>query len=126
MWDKIRGVRNRAAMIEIDERKDFRSKTRALVPWLKNKVPWLSVSPKLHIQRCHVPDFLERFESIGMYGEQAIEPWHGPNNTNTNKYTAETGPQSAAQLVRTKAHAHEAGDCRKLNLPRGSPPRLVQ
>ena len=118
LWDKIRGTLNRAEMIGIDERKAFRSNTRALVSWLKNKFPSFSISPKLHILRFHAPDFLDRFGTIGLYGEQAIKAWHGQYNQNANKYTAETELQSAAKLVRTKALALEAGDWRTTNSPK--------
>lgn len=75
----------------------------------------------MHILLYHAPDFLERFRSLGLYGEQAIEAWHGHYNQNANKYTAETELQSAAKLVRDKALAREAGDWRPNSATRRRP-----
>eukprot|EP00170_Pyropia_yezoensis_P003443 contig_14363_g3450 len=100
LWDKVRRTLNRADTIDEEEIKAFRSNTTALVTWLKNKFPWFNVSPKMRILLYHAPDFLERFGSLGLYGEQAIEAWHGHYNQNANQYTAKTELQSAAKLVR--------------------------
>lgn len=75
LWDKISTTLNRAEMIGQEEAKAFRSNTRTLVASLKNKFPWFNISPKMHILLFHAPDFLDRFGSLGLYGEQGIEAW---------------------------------------------------
>jgi len=48
-----------------------------MVTFLIGSFPWLSISPKLHILMFHAPDVLDAFGSIGLYGEQGLEAWHG-------------------------------------------------
>jgi len=45
-----------------------------------------------------------------MYGEQAVESWHGFSNQNAAKYTAETAVGSCANLIRAMAVARRASD----------------
>jgi len=101
---------NRAAEVEVGEAKDFRSTAHLFVRHLKHNFPWVSISPKLHILLRHAPDFLDRFGSIGLYGEQEIEAWHGYYNQNSAKYAAGTEVDACANLLRAMAIAREASD----------------
>jgi len=77
LWNRVRKTLNRAAIIPADEVTAFRADTAAIVTLLKDSFRWLSISPKLHIFRFHAPDSLELWGSIGLYGEQGLEAWHG-------------------------------------------------
>jgi len=110
LWGRLGWTMSRAALVEASEVRQFRANARAFVQLMKRGFPWVSVSPKLHIVLHHAPDFLERFGSIGLYGEQEVEFWHGFFNQNAAKYTAETEVGSCANLVRAVAVAREASD----------------
>lgn len=97
-------------MIGADETKAFRANAEQLVAGLKKAFPWVDISPKLHILLFHAPDDLERFRSLGLYGEQALEAWHGHYKQKANQYTNPSELHSAANLVRVKALAREAVD----------------
>jgi len=109
LWNHVRKTLNRAAIIPADEAAQFRADTSSMVVLLKGSFPWLSISPKLHILMCHAPDFLERFGSIGLYGEQGLEAWHGRYGQNAVKYPGATELERAAAFMRAMALAREAG-----------------
>jgi len=77
LWNRVRKTLNRAATIHADEVTAFRADTAAMVTLLKGSFGWLSISPRLQILLFHAPDFLELWGSIGLYGEQGLEAWHG-------------------------------------------------
>jgi len=58
---------------------------------------------------CHAPDVLERFDSVGQYGEQGLEAWHGRYDQNAVEYPGATEFQRAVALTRAMALAREAG-----------------
>jgi len=109
LWNGVRKTINRAAVIPPDGIARFRSDTAAMVCLLKSSFPKLSISPKLHILMCHAPDFLEGFGSIGLYGEQELEAWHGCYGQNAVKYPGATELERAARFMRAMALAREAG-----------------
>jgi len=79
-WSLRNGVRktlNRAAIIPAEEVVAFRADTSAMATVLKGSFGWLSISPKLHILMFHASEFLDLWGSIGLYGEQGLEAWHG-------------------------------------------------
>jgi len=80
-----------------------------MVTLLKRSFPSLSILPKLHILMCHAPDFLECFGSIGLYGEQGLEAWHGQYGQNAVKYPEATELERAAAFMRAMALEREAG-----------------
>jgi len=104
----VRKTLNRAAVIPADEVARFRKDTAAMVCLLKSSFPRLSISPKLHILMCHALEFLESFGSIGLYGEQGLEAWHGRYGQNAVKYPGATELERAACFVRAMALALEA------------------
>jgi len=109
IWNRVRRTLNRAVIIPADESARFRADTAVMVTLLKRSFPWLSISPKLHILMCHAPDFLECFGSIGLYGEQGLEAWHGRYGQNAVKYPGATELERAAAFMREMALAREAG-----------------
>jgi len=110
LWGRLGRTMSRAELVEASEVRQFQANARDFVQLMKRGFPWVSVSPKLHIVLHHAPDFLERFGSIGLYGEQAVESWNGFFNQNAAKYTAETEVGSCANLVRAMAVVREASD----------------
>jgi len=110
LWRKLVRTMNRAAEVEVGEAKDVCSTAHLFVRHLKHNFPWVSISPKLHILLRHAPDFLDRFGSIGLYGEQAIESWNGHYNQKSATYAAGTEADACANLVRAMAIAKEASD----------------
>jgi len=105
----LRKTLNRAAIISADEAAQFRADTSSMVSFLKGSFPWLSICSKLQILMCHAPDVLERFGSIGLYGKQGLEAWHGRYGQNVDKYLGATELEQAAAFMRGMALAREAG-----------------
>ena len=105
----MRKTLNRATNISGDEAAQFRADTGSKVTLLKGTFPWLLITPKLHISMCHAPDVLERFDSVGQYGEQGLEAWHGRYDQNAVEYPGATEFQRAVALTRAMALAREAG-----------------
>jgi len=66
---------------------------------------WMQISPKLHMLLCHATEFMSRFGSIGLYGEQAVEAWHEHCNQRAARFTAATELQSCASVLRSTALA---------------------
>ena len=63
----------------------------------------LSISPKLHTQFAHSWECMGLWGSTGLYGEQAIESWHGFYNRNAPRFTAETPLLSCRKPAQTMA-----------------------
>ena len=57
----------------------------------------------------HAPECLDAFGSIGLYGEQGLEAWHGRYGQHAAKYPGATELERAAAFVRAMALAREAG-----------------
>ena len=109
LWNRVRKTLNRASIIPRAEAALFRADTAAMVRLLKGSFAWVSISPKLHILMCHAPAFLESFGSIGLYGEQGLEAWHGRYGQSAVKYPGATELERAAAFMRAMALAREAG-----------------
>jgi len=62
----------------------------AFLPPLQAAFPWLTVTPKLHAHVNHAPAFLRRFGSLGAYGMQALESWHGFFKVSQARCTADS------------------------------------
>jgi len=107
-WNRVRKVLNRATIATAAEATAFRSDAAMFVAGLKHSFGWLNVSPKLHLSLARAPDFLDEFGSIGLYGEQGLEAWHGRFGTMAPLYPSETDLASAAAFVRTMALAGDA------------------
>jgi len=107
-WNRIRKVLNRATIATAAEAVAFRSDATTFVAGLKREFAWRNVSPKLHILLAHAPYFLDEFGSIGLYGEQGLEAWHGRYSQTARLYPGETDLASAAAFVRAMALAGEA------------------
>jgi len=110
LWRKLVRTLNRAVDVSLAEVRDIRSCADLFVRHLKLCFPWVSLSPKLHILFRHAADFLSRFGSIGIFGEQSIEASHGFCNQNAVKFSAETEADGCAKLGRAMATAREASD----------------
>lgn len=58
--------------------KTFDRNARALQPPSQNAFPWVRITVKMHALAHHIPVFLRRFGSLGVYGDQAlVGAWHG-------------------------------------------------
>lgn len=68
----------------------FSEGARWIAPALQAAFQWLSTTPKLHALTHHAPAFLQRFGSLGSYGEQALEAWHGWFNNAQDRCTADS------------------------------------
>ena len=105
-WDLWRGVLstlNRAALIPPAEQARPKAGAPAFVRLLQGSFPWMSTSPKLHMLFAHSWEFMGLWGSTGLYGEQAIESWHGFYNQNPPRFTAETALLSCRELLQTMA-----------------------
>jgi len=92
-WALLRGVMatlHRAAVISAAKQHRFKADARAFVGLIQESFPWVSISPKLHVLFSHSWEFMGRSGITGLYGEQAIESWHGYYNQNAARFTAET------------------------------------
>ena len=87
----------------------FTRLARGLVPPLQVAFPWLSVTPKLHALAHHAPTFLRRFGSLGAYGEQALEAWHGFFNYSQARCTADSFLGACKRLVEQAALQRQPG-----------------
>ena len=63
----------------------------------------------MHILMFHAPAVLDAFRSIGLYGEQGLEAWHGRYGQHAFKYPGANELGRAAAFVRAMALAREAG-----------------
>jgi len=70
----------------------------------------------------HAPDLLDEFGSIGLYGEQGLEAWHGRYTQTARLYPGESDLASAASFVRPMALA---GDARPAMIGRSAHKRSV-
>jgi len=89
-WAATVGTLKTASDVPLAEIESFTRLARGLVPPLRSAVPWLNISPKLHAIAHHAPAFLWRFGSLGAYGEQALEVWHGFFNFAQARCSAES------------------------------------
>ena len=108
-WAAIVGTLNSAADIPLTEIESFARLARGLVPPLQVAFPWLSVTPKLHALAHHAPAFLRRFGSLGAYGEQALEAWHGFFNYSQARCTADSFLGACKRLVEQAALQRQPG-----------------
>ena len=75
-WALLRGVMetlSRAAVLPTAEQHRFKADARAFVSLIQESFSWVSISPKIHMLFSHSWEFMGRWESTGLYGEQAIE-----------------------------------------------------
>jgi len=110
LWNRVRKPLNRAAIATADEVKHFRADASAFVAHLQSAFTWMNISPKLHLLLCHAADFMHMYGSVGLYGEQAIESWHGRYAQSARKYSLYSEQASAAAFVRAMALAREASE----------------
>jgi len=110
LWRNILPTLNRAEIIPRDEQLRFAADCRAFVELLRSAFPWLQISPKLHMLLCHAAEFMFKFGSIGLYGEHAVEAWHGHCNQHAAQFTPETELQSCVRVLRSTALASSATD----------------
>lgn len=89
-WTPLSRTLNRAQDISAAEAADFGEGARRFALALLAAFPWMSVTPKLHALTHRAPAFLTRFGSLGSYGEQALEAWHGWFNHSTARRTADS------------------------------------
>jgi len=107
-WNRVRKVLNRGTITTNHETTAFRADVTDFVVGLKRSFAWINVSPKLHILLAHAPDFLEEFGSIGLYGEQGLEAWHGRFTQTARLYPGGSDLASAASFLRAMALARDA------------------
>lgn len=88
-WVSMVGVLNRAKVIPLADITTLASAAASFVRPLLEAFPWVSVTVKLHALAHHVPAFLRRYGSLGIYGEQALEAWHGYFNQAGENLTAD-------------------------------------
>ena len=75
-WALLRGVMetlSRAAVPHTAEQHRFKADARAFVSLIQESFSWVSISPKIHVLFSHSWEFMGRWGSTGLYGEQAIE-----------------------------------------------------
>jgi len=118
LWVRLGRILNRAAVVQADEIRQYRTDARHFLRLIKRRFPWVSVSSKLHILLHETPAFMERFGGMGLYGEQAAESWYGFSEQNAAKYTAQTEVKSCANLMRAMAVAQKASDSNLVRGPR--------
>jgi len=112
-WALLRGVMatlDRASVIPAAEQHRFKADARALVSLIQESFPWVSISPKLHVLFSHSWEFMGRWGSTGLHGEQAIKSWHGYYNQSAARFMAETPLLSCRKLVQTMALSGVASD----------------
>eukprot|EP00170_Pyropia_yezoensis_P000964 contig_4505_g967 len=98
-------VLNRAEVIPRSDIKRFERAAVNFVPPLQRAFPWVSVSVKLHTLAHHVPGFLRRYGSVGIYGEQALVAWHGYCNQAGARLTADSALGTCLALVQQASNA---------------------
>jgi len=106
-WGSLAGVLSRAEEISPIDVTTFDWTGAGLLPPLQAAFPWISVSVKLHVLAHHAPAFLRRFGSLGIYGEQAMEAWHGFFNQRGAQFTAENFLGSCLALAQHAAIARD-------------------
>ena len=106
----LRRTLNREAIIPAAEQRRFAASATEFVVLLQRHFPRVRISPKLHFLFHHAADFMRRFGSIGLYGEQSIDVWHGFYRQNAPRCTAETELLSCSQLMRSMTLTSVATD----------------
>ena len=108
-WAAIVGTLNTVADVPLEEVESFTRLARGFVsPW-RAAFPWLCVAPKLHALAHHAPSFLWRFGSLGAYGEQALEAWHGFFNYAQARCSADSFLGACKRLVEQAALQRQPG-----------------
>jgi len=102
-WAALAKTLNRAQDVSVEEAAAFEVGALGLCPPLQAAFPWLSISPKLHALAHHAPAFLRRFCSLGSYGEQSLEAWHGWFNHTQAQCTADSFLGTCLQFVQRAA-----------------------
>ena len=110
LWSVLPPTLNRAAIIPAAEQRRLAASATEFVVLLQRHFPWVRISPKLHFLFQYAEDFMRRLGSIGLYGEQAIEAWHGFSRQNAPRFTAETELLSCGRLMRSIALTSVATD----------------
>jgi len=82
----------------------------------------VNLSPKLHILLARASDFLDAFGSIGLYGDQGLEAWHGRYTQTARLYPGGSDLVSAVAFVRDMA---VAGDASPAVVGQGGPQRAL-
>lgn len=110
-WEFMVGVLNRAEEIPLSDIKTFDLVAVNFVPPLRRAFPWVSVTVKLNSLAHHAPAFLNRYGSLGMYREQALEAWHGHFNQAGAKLIADSflGRSKALVQQATTGYSPVAG-----------------
>lgn len=103
LWRRALPKLNRAATIPIDEHAHFKADAWAFVSLIQDYFLEASISPKLHMLFAHSWQFMGTWGSTRLYGEQAIESWHGFFNQHAPRFTAETALLSCRKLVQAMA-----------------------
>lgn len=109
-WNSVRKSLNGASIAKTEEVRQFKANASAHVTHLKRAFPWLNIFPKLHLLLYHAAEFMQRYGSIGMYGEQAIEAWHGRYCRSARQHSLGYEIASAAAVQRAMALAREASE----------------
>jgi len=89
-WAALAKTLNPAQDVSVEEAAAFEVGSLGMCPPLQAAFPWLSITPKLHALAHQAPAFLRRFCSLGSYGEQALEAWHGWFNHTQAQCTADS------------------------------------
>jgi len=110
LWSVLLTTLNRAAIIPAAEQRRFAASATEFVVLLQRHFPWMRISPKLQFFLHHAVDCMQRFGSIGLYGVQAIEAWHGFYRQNAPRFSAETELLSCGRLMRSMALTSVATD----------------
>eukprot|EP00170_Pyropia_yezoensis_P001591 contig_6910_g1595 len=104
-WAAMVRVLNRAEVIPRSDIETFDRAAVNFVPPLQRAFPWVSVSVKLHTLAYHAPAFLRRYGSLGIYGEQTMEAWHGYCNQAGARLTADSLLGRCLALVQQASNA---------------------
>jgi len=105
----IVGTLNTASDVPLADIESFTRLARGLVPPLRSAFPWLNVTLKLHAIAHHAPAFLWRFGSLGAYGDQALEAWHGFFNFAQARCSADSFLGACKRLMEQAALQRQPG-----------------
>ena len=102
-WAALVKTLNRAQEVSVEEASAFEVGALGLFPPLQAAFSWLSTTPKLDALAHHAPAFLRHLCSVGFYGEQALEAWHGWCNHKKAQCTAKSFLGKCLQFVQRAA-----------------------
>jgi len=108
-WAATVGTLNTVADVLLEEVESFTRLERRFVPPLRGALPSLSATPKLHALAHHAPAFLWRFGSLGAYGDEALEAWHGVFNYAQARCSADSFLGACRLLVAQSALQRQPG-----------------